>query len=363
MHPVDLITDDTLRRAARGDASRIRSLVEYLAPRTSLRVVFLAMPPNVAHVSQRRRMRIGMADFDWVAVAVDLNSHTRTLANLHGVFAESPASVALLEYVQLTWILDALPFATRAFLDTHQIAHERNERFAAAGLPPPNTIDEAAEYAAFERYERIILIQESDREIVARRLPSHRLLVAPHPVRQLATEIRARARHVGFVGSEYPPNVEGLRWFLDAVWPQVDSPSAELGIFGNVCRRLDRAALPANARCHGLVDELDSAYRTFDIAINPVRVGGGLKIKTVEALGAGLPLVTTDEGARGLEDGAGTAFLLAHDADEFAAHLSQLLASHERRLYLAAGARQLVAERFSAEICFGPLLRAIAAVP
>jgi glycosyltransferase involved in cell wall biosynthesis len=363
MHRVDLITDVPFWNAARGDATRIRSLAEYLAPRTSLRVVFLSMPGNFPDAVNRGRMQLRGADVDFIAVTIVLKSRSITSSNLQAVFQERPASVALLEYVQLTWILDVLPFATRPFLDTHQIAHERNERFAAAGLPPPNTIDETAEYTAFERYERIILIQDSDREIVARRFAADRLLVAPHPVRQLDTGIRAHARHVGFVGSEYPPNIEGLRWFLDAVWPRIPESSAELGIYGNVCRGIDRALLPANARCHGLVDDLDSAYRTFDIAINPVLVGGGLKIKTVEALGAGLPLVTTDEGARGLEDAAGFAFALAHDADEFAAQLSQLLGSQERRAQLAAGARQLVAERFSAETCFGPLLRAIEEVP
>jgi len=362
MHRVDLITDVPFWNAARGDATRIRSLAEYLAPRTSLRVVFLSMPGQPPDASSSGRLRFGATVVDFVAVAIDLDSQARTISNLQAVFEKSPPSVALLEYVQLTWMLDALPFATRPFLDTHQIAHERNERFAAAGLRQLNTIDEAAEYAAFERYERIMLIQDKDREIVARRFAADRLVLAPHPARQIETEIRASARRIGFVGSEYPPNVDGLRWFLDVIWPRIDS-TAELAIFGNVCRRIDRAALPANVRCHGRVDDLDSAYRTLDIVINPVRVGAGLKIKTVEALGAGLPVVTTAEGARGLEDAAGTAFALAHDADEFAMHLSQLLASQNRRTHLAAGARQLVAERFGAETCFGPLLRAIEESP
>jgi glycosyltransferase involved in cell wall biosynthesis len=175
----------------------------------------------------------------------------------------------------------------------------------------------------------------------------------------LTTEIRPRVRRIGCVCSEYLPNVEGLRWFLDAVWPRVADPSVEFDIVGAVDRRLDAALLPANARCLGVVADLDSAYQTFDIAINPVRVGGGLKIKTVEALGAGLPLVTTPEGARGLRDAEGTAFLVARDADEFAAHLRELIASQERRRQIAAGAHRLATDRLGAEACFGPLLRAI----
>lgn len=359
MRRVDLVTTVPFWTASRGDASRIRGLVEFLAPRTSLRIVLLAKAGQDPAPVTRARIEIGQTKVALVGVRIDLTSHAQTLASLEGVFRESPASVALVEYVQLTWILAALPAGTRPFLDTHEIAHERDERFAAAGMPRPNAITEAAEYAAFSRYERIILIQHEDGDTVGRRIGTGRLLVAPHPARLLATEVRAKARHIGFVGSEYPPNVDGLRWFLDAVWPRIGDHAVELGIYGPVGRRIDPASLPSNARCHGEVADIDSAYLTFDIAINPVRVGAGLKIKTIEALGAGLPLVTTPEGARGLRDAAGEAFLLGRNEVEFAAHLSQLLASFAARERLAKGARRLAAERFSPEVCFGPLLRAI----
>jgi glycosyltransferase involved in cell wall biosynthesis len=358
MQRVDLITDVPFWTAVRGDASRIRSLAEFLAPRTALRIVYLAKPGILAERVVRARMRAGGADFPFAGIAFEPSSRAQVTADLTTVLREDVAAVALVEYVQLSWLLDLLPQGTRPFLDTHQIAHERNERFAAAGLPTIGTFDAAAEYAAFSRYERVILIQEEDRDTAARRIDPGRLLVAPHPVRRFETEIRAHVRRVGFVGSDYLPNVDGLGWFLGAVWPRIGD-AVELDIYGAVATRLDPARVPSNARCLGHVDDLDAAYRTLDVAINPVRVGGGLKIKTVEALGAGLPLVTTPEGARGLLDAAGDAYLLAHDADEFAAHLAQLLASRDLRSRLASGARRLAAERFSPEACFGPLLRAI----
>jgi glycosyltransferase involved in cell wall biosynthesis len=68
----------------------------------------------------------------------------------------------------------------------------------------------------------------------------------------------------------------------------------------------------------GFVDSLADAYGRAAVVINPQQFGTGLSIKSVDALLHGRPLVTTVSGARGLEDGAGTAFLQASSAEEFA---------------------------------------------
>ena len=66
------------------------------------------------------------------------------------------------------------------------------------------------------------------------------------------------------------------------------------------------------------IDDLNVLYgRKADLIINPVQLGGGLKIKNVEALANGLPLITTPEGANGLEDGINNAFLLANTTEEW----------------------------------------------
>ena len=59
------------------------------------------------------------------------------------------------------------------------------------------------------------------------------------------------------------------------------------------------------------MDDLGAVYDLADLVVNPVRAGTGLNIKSIEALGRGMPMVTTPSGARGLEAGAGTAFLVA----------------------------------------------------
>ena len=111
---------------------------------------------------------------------------------------------------------------------------------------------------------------------------------------------------------------------------------------------------------HGIVDDLDEIYRRIDIVINPVRVGSGLKIKNVEALANGLPLVTTSHGAEGMEDGAGTAFLVADTPQDFAEHINQLLASQETRQALGEQAYAYAEENFSEDGCFQELMAELA---
>jgi glycosyltransferase involved in cell wall biosynthesis len=85
-------------------------------------------------------------------------------------------------------------------------------------------------------------------------------------------------------------------------------------------------------------------------------MGAGLKIKNVEALASGLPLVTTGEGARGIADVAGDAFLVADDPDAFASACLRLLDDVSLRTRVAARALQVARERFSPQACFAPLL-------
>ena len=110
---------------------------------------------------------------------------------------------------------------------------------------------------------------------------------------------------------------------------------------------------------HGIVPRLSDIYAQIDIAINPVYWGAGLKIKTVEAMANGLPLVTTAEGARGLRPLAGKAFLVAADRESFVAGLNELIADFNLRQNLAREGADFVAKFLKPESCFRDLLAAI----
>jgi glycosyltransferase involved in cell wall biosynthesis len=106
--------------------------------------------------------------------------------------------------------------------------------------------------------------------------------------------------------------------------------------------------------------ELAREYQAAHVVVNPQLAGTGLKIKCVEALSAGCPLVTNRAGADGLEDGEGVAFLVSGDWHQFADHVVRLLTDDQMRLALEAQARAFAERMFSPDAVFSELASALA---
>ena len=111
-------------------------------------------------------------------------------------------------------------------------------------------------------------------------------------------------------------------------------------------RRRQREAPPELAHA-GAVRDLGPCYAAADVAIVPLRAGGGTRIKILEAFAHGVPVVSTPVGAEGLEAGDGEHLLLGEDAEAFARRCAELMASPELRRNLAERALRLVRDSYS----------------
>jgi len=129
-------------------------------------------------------------------------------------------------------------------------------------------------------------------------------------------------------------------------------------LYGTVCGKINLSG-QAQITCKGFAADTDKIYEEADIIINPVRFGAGLKIKNIEALAHGLPLVTTTHGARGIEPGIHKAFLVADDAEGFIQSIGSLIKKATIRKKLRKNAHQFIRDRFSTEQCFNPLINVI----
>jgi glycosyltransferase involved in cell wall biosynthesis len=128
---------------------------------------------------------------------------------------------------------------------------------------------------------------------------------------------------------DWPPNLEAIRWFLDQVWPQLslrDGPRFALHIVGSNPPEDVTAAGNESVQVHGYVDDISDLKGRADVLIAPIRSGSGVRLKVVEALAAGLPVVTTSKGAEGLTAVPGRDLLVADDEEEFANALQRLAA-------------------------------------
>ena len=103
-----------------------------------------------------------------------------------------------------------------------------------------------------------------------------------------------------FTGSAHPPNVDAARWLV-GIAPEL--PGCDIVIAGGVSTALASAEMPANIILTGPFDSLqrEQLLVDADIFLNPVTMGSGTSLKAVEALGAGIPMVSTPQGVRGLD--------------------------------------------------------------
>lgn len=148
-----------------------------------------------------------------------------------------------------------------------------------------------------------------------------------------------------------PQNYEGLLWFVESVWPQVHAarPRSTLVVAGAGAPAAVEHRLRATAGIDfvGEVDDLASCYRDAHVFVAPLFVGSGLKFKVVNALMAGLPIVTTPVGAEGLEPVDGPSPLQVHEeADEWVTALVDLLADPGERARRGAASHAFAASTF-----------------
>jgi glycosyltransferase involved in cell wall biosynthesis len=154
-----------------------------------------------------------------------------------------------------------------------------------------------------------------------------------------------------FTGSfQYFPNYEAMLWFLNEVYPQVQSqiPGVNLTITG----KRTRHPLPAsqNVTLTGYVNDVRSLIARSWISIAPIFTGGGTRLKILEAMALGTPVVTTTKGAEGLEIQSDEHLLIADTPDIFAGNIIRLLKDPGLRSRLAKNAFQLVRDKYDCAV-------------
>jgi glycosyltransferase involved in cell wall biosynthesis len=247
--------------------------------------------------------------------------------------------VVIVTYIFYTRLFEAVPDRVLKLVDTLDVFSDRYRLYQAQGQTGEwFSTSREEEGKALDRADAVLAIQESDASHF-RSLTRKPVLVVGHLAPPVAGAVRQSLAQGGqgilFVGGPMGINVHGVTWFIEQVLPLVrrQVADAELWLVGGICDRI-LGEVPG-VRRFGFVDSLDDVYGRAAAVVNPQRFGTGVSIKSVDALVHGAPLVTTASGARGLEDGAGTAFLQAASAEEFAERLVQLLQEPARAEALA----------------------------
>lgn len=236
--------------------------------------------------------------------------------------ANRRARAVFANYFNAAEVFGYLPPATSKVIIVHDVMELRRQSLEAAGLPLDFDVEMITrEISAFRRADVCLAIKTEEADYIRTVAPGCEVALIPFAAPQIEVDIAApREASALFVGSDNFPNRDALAWLLERIWPDVrlQRPRAQLRVVGGVGRTY-RETWPAGAEAVGVVDDLRAEYRRAAVALIPLRVGSGLKIKTVEALAAGLPCVTTTVGAEGVPHPPEAAVAIADDAPSFAA--------------------------------------------
>lgn len=272
---------------------------------------------------------------------------------------QSRPDAVIVAYVHMTYLLDGAAFhggPMLRILDAIDVQSDRARRDpesqAVPGILPH---DEAI---ALQQYNVVLAIQEREATLLKELAPHARIVTVGHAVPITPLPFRAGGPPTAlFFAGPARHNIVALEHLNRVIWPRVLNklPNARLLIAGGICDTYAETLPPGVSRA-GRVAIPTEAYAQADLLLNPVRFGSGLKVKNVEALAHGMPLLTTPIGAEGLEPGIGSAFLCEEEPAAFAEAAVQLLSDRERRRTLSAVALDYARGHFSDKAAYGGLL-------
>jgi glycosyltransferase involved in cell wall biosynthesis len=175
-----------------------------------------------------------------------------------------------------------------------------------------------------------------------------------------AVERLPQANHILHIGTMFwPPNVDGILWFLQEVWPIIHQqrpdvvfdvvgarPPAEIEAYGQESEAINVT---------GYVDDPSDFYRQAGVMIVPLRAGGGMRVKILNALAQALPLVSTTIGCEGIAVEHGKHLLVADTPAAFAEATLRLLDDHLLAKTLGRNGRQLIEDQYDYRTACLPL--------
>ena len=212
----------------------------------------------------------------------------------------------------------------------------------------------AAERLAVGKFLRVFTLSDEDLEWAGRLYPegSFRTLRYPAGIGFRGIARSPQDRRVLFVGAlNRPQNRDGLQFFLREIWPSVhrNFPDAEFCVVGGGMDEdlREELAVAPGGNAVGFVPEVEPYYASAAVFVAPILTGGGVIVKILDALSAGVPTVTTRYGNEGIRATHGKEILVADTPKDFSAAVKFLLGDDAARNPIGEAGQRFVYDHFS----------------
>jgi glycosyltransferase involved in cell wall biosynthesis len=275
-----------------------------------------------------------------------------------------PFDIVQVEGIEMAFAIELVRGASpqsRILFDNHNAEHMLQRRSLAADRAVPKRWPAAGyswiQVSRLRRYERwvcnsadhVVAVSEEDRRLLLELGLESPVSVVPNSIDVLDyAPVKAQRTDIDlvFVGKmDYRPNVDAVLWFANEIWPHIrqSRPETTLAIVGQKPHsRLSSLSDQDGMTITGRVEKVQPYLRRSQIFIMPFRVGGGTRLKLIEAMASARPVVSTTIGAEGFDVESGEQLILADEPSEFAQAILELL--DNRTMQSSLGER---AQRFA----------------
>ena len=211
------------------------------------------------------------------------------------------------------------------------------------------------ELGTYRNADGVYLCSAADERRLLQEVPEARTTVIPNAAdvefyRPRVDDPKPDGRTVVFFGLlSYAPNVDGVLHFVNDIWPRIAArhPDARCKIIGGSPPPALLALAGPRIEFTGFVPDLRPHLAEAAVVVVPLRLGGGTRLKIVEAMAMGKAIVSTTLGAEGIEAVPDRDIVIADAVESFAASVSGLLGDVDRAAELGRAARRLAEGKYA----------------
>jgi glycosyltransferase involved in cell wall biosynthesis len=293
----------------------------------------------------------------WKICASGIAELVKNIANSHHWDA------VIVEYIWLYPSINMLSEKIVKFIDTHDVMHIRSMEIEKTGGKFPFKITESQEARILNYFNCVIAIQEIEKKIFCDIRTKYNMsfdiikvgasVTLSRNSKKVIPAVNKERHSILFVGGYNELNIFGLKHFIAGIWIKLfdQYPSVQLTVCGQVCSAFRGQNYPG-VNFLGYVTDLAEIYYNATIVVNPVWTGTGLKIKTIEAIVYGKPLVTTPSGIEGMDSEILDSCVVAENESIFLKKMIYLMDHPSERERLSIAAFEYNKRHFTLELIY-----------
>lgn len=276
------------------------------------------------------------------------------------ILSETDFEMVLCESIYLLPYLEVIRKHSNAkiIVRTHNVEHSIWKRLATQANPLKkwylNQLSaslQKEEVSLLKQVNAIFAISESDAMTFQQLGIDTALSVLPVAIEpsEVIEQPKACFHHLGSMN--WAPNLEAVNHLLSTLFPAIRQqlPEAELHLAGSFFPSSIQSNPQEGIVVHGFADDRIQFISDYGIKLVPLKSGSGVRIKLLESLANGVPIVTTPIGAEGLADGIEKALLIAENDAKFVSNAVELYKNAELRKQIGTNAVTYIHENYSFE--------------